>query len=166
MEEVVKELEKKDRAYFRGKKVQFVNNATYFQCMRNPALPDTFIIAQAAGRNSVHREEDGLNKLPETRLQIQTYIEDSQLFNSLSKEPSLITYAKSEPMTEETVPESKDTTLISFWSKNSTGQYHCANSIAEVNVLKRPINIDRKLEQALFKGCENQVFFFDEVNDS
>jgi len=51
---------------------------------------------------------------------MQTYIEDSQLFNSLSKEPSLITYATSEPMND-TAPESGETTLISFWGKNSTG---------------------------------------------
>ena len=52
MKEVVENLDKQTKEYFDGKQARFENNADYFQCLSNPAQPDTFIMARSVKKGS------------------------------------------------------------------------------------------------------------------
>ena len=52
MKEVVENLDEQTKQYFDGRKARFENNADYFQCLSNPAQPDTFIMARSVKKGA------------------------------------------------------------------------------------------------------------------
>ena len=45
-DKLIRELERENEAYYRGKEVPFEDNSSYMQCIGNPAMPNSFITVQ------------------------------------------------------------------------------------------------------------------------
>lgn len=96
---------------------------------------------------------------------LHTLVEDSKVINSFSNDTShsLIKYAHT---TEEAgeFAEGEDGCLISFWSQNINGKFICDEVLSERSILKRIINKERKIYQALFMASRERIFYFDRAS--
>ena len=118
MSDYVNQLVQENQMYFKGKELYFENNASFKQCITNPSDSKAFITTQSV---KIAPGSGSLSHQPE--LYMQAEVHDNSLFNV--GEVDLVPYAVTEPKLQKDSSSNsmRDTTLISFWSRDSSGQF-------------------------------------------